>query len=258
MSLPKIMIFRHTISQGKPGMFTELHCHNGMELLYVVSGDMAHVVEGRKYRLGPGDLALVHPSKYHYLEQLSDEPYERYNVHFDPQLHKVDMSKLPKDLEVVYLTDVPFAPGLFEKMDYYQKKMDGPDFEAMLLQMLNELFVSLQLAASAKKQEEASLSPILRKALDYINENLFTITDVNEVADALFISSSYLFHLFRSSLHQTPKKYIKDKRLLAAQRRIRRGMNPTSVYKECGFKEYATFFRSYNTFFGHPPSHDSK
>lgn len=256
--MPDQIVFCHNTSKEKKGRLTDLHCHNGMELLYVVSGDMLHVVEGRRYRVGPGDLILVHPSKYHYLEQLFDEPYERYNIYFDPQLHNVDISALPKELEVVCLHDVPYAQELFEKMDYYQKELDGSVFYEMFLQMLKELFVNLQLAASAKKQEEASLSPILKKALEYINDNLFTIADVDEVAGALFISSSYLFHLFRNSLHQTPKKYITDKRLLAAQRRIRRGMNPTSVYKECGFKEYATFFRSYSAFFGHPPSCDSK
>ena len=165
---------------------------------------------------------------------------------------------MPKGMEVVNLTKVPFASQLFEKMDYYQKELDGKTFEAMLLQMLNELFINLRLSTDAQKQEEASMPLILIRALDYINENLYTITDVDEVADALFISSSYLFHLFRDSLHQTPKKYITDKRLLAAQRRIRRGMNPTAVYKECGFKEYATFYRNYNAFFGHSPSHDSR
>lgn len=258
MQLPDKIYFNHSASQVKPGKFTDLHCHNGIELLYVVSGEMYHIVEGRKYRLGPGDLALVHPSKFHYLEQLSEGPYERYNMHFDPQLHKVDVSALPKGMEVVNLTKVPFASQLFEKMDYYQKELDGKTFETMLLQMLNELFINLRLSTDAQKQEEASMPLILIRALDYINENLYTITDVDEVADALFISSSYLFHLFRDSLHQTPKKYITDKRLLAAQRRIRRGMNPTTVYKECGFKEYATFYRNYNAFFGHSPSHDGR
>lgn len=218
---------------------------------------MVHVVEGRRYRLEPGDLVLVHPSKYHYLEHRSGDIYERYNVHFDPQLCKVDISALPKELEVIKLKDVPFASQLFEKMDYYQKNLEEPVFKELLMQMLKELFINLQLATDAKKKEEATLSPILKRALDYINDNLFTIADVDEVADALFISSSYLFHLFRNSLHQTPKKYITDKRLLAAQRRIRRGMSPTAVCKECGFKEYATFYRSYHAFFGHPPSYDS-
>lgn len=252
------ILYRHSTDVKKPGMLADLHCHNGLELIYVVSGNMAHVVEGRRYLLSPGDLVLVHPSKYHYLECLSSEPYERYNILFDPQLHKIDISSVPKELEVISLLNNPIAMGLFKKMDYYLKELDKQTFETLLQQMLCELFINLQLISNTRKQEGAILSPILKSALEYINDNLYTISGVDEIAAALYISSSYLFHLFRSSLHQTPKKYITDKRLLAAQRRIRRGMNPTAVYKECGFKEYATFYRSYCSFFGHPPSYDSE
>lgn len=258
MSVPEQVFFRHTVSEVKPGKFTQLHCHNGLELLYIVSGDMNHIVEGRRYRLEPGDLVLVHPSRYHYLEQMSESIYERYNIHFDPQLHDVDISQLPKEMEVVNLTKVPFAPQLFEKMGYYQKLLDDATFDKMLLQMLNELFINLQLSADIRKQEEVFLPPVLKGALDYINENLYTISDVDQVADAMFISTSYLFFLFRSVLRQTPKRYITEKRLLAAQRKIRSGMLPTVAFKDCGFNEYATFYRSYCAFFGYPPSRDSK
>jgi AraC-like DNA-binding protein len=200
---------------------------------------------------------LVHPSKYHYLERLSTEPYERYNIQFIPQQHRINVSAVPKELEVISLLNCPIAAALFPKMDYYKRELDPETFEKLLQQLLVELFINLQLVSDARKQEEASLSPILKGALEYINDNLYTISDVEEVASALYISTSYLFYLFRTSLHQTPKKYITDKRLLAAQRRIGRGMNPTAVYKECGFREYTTFFRSYCAFFGHPPSQDS-
>ena len=88
----------------------------------------------------------------------------------------------------------------------------------------------------------------LRKAADMTQE---------EVAGALFISSSYLYRLFRESLHQSPKKYLMDKRLLAAQRKILAGGKPTIVSQECGFREYTTFYRSYCAFFGHSPSMDA-
>ena len=257
MVLHNGMIFRHDTHELGPGMLADLHCHNGIELIYVRSGKLAHVVEGRMYILTPGDLAVVHPSKYHYLEQLSSDPYERYIIQFDPQLHSIDTSFLPKEMEVVRLKDGSVAAELFSKMDYYCDRLDGKLFTTLLERMLEELFVNLQLISGERRQEEGVLSPVLRRALSYINEHLFTITDVEEVAAALYVSSSYLFRLFRTSLHQSPKKYIRDKRLLAAQRKIRRGMNPTAACQACGFKEYATFFRSYKAFFGYPPSQET-
>lgn len=258
MLLPNQIIYRYNTSPGQPGMLADLHCHNQFELIYVTSGDMLHVVEGRKYRLKTGDLALIRPSTYHYLQQLSDVSYTRHIIQFDPERNDVDVSLLPPETEVISLLNNPIASGLFEKMEYYRSGLDEACFGSLLQKLLQELFINLRLFSDTRAQETTILSPILTKALVYINENLFTITDVETVAQALYISSSYLFYLFRTTLHQTPKKYISDKRLLAAQRRIFAGGRPSVVCKECGFRDYTSFYRSYKAFFGHSPSCDSR
>lgn len=245
-------------SQPGAGKFhAELHCHSRFELLYITSGEMEHVVEDRKYSVKAGDLILVRPSMYHHLEQVSEELYTRYNILFDPDRIGVDVSWLPEDMEVISLLNNPIADGLFRKLQYYNA-LEQETFGKLLEQMIYELFLNLQLFSDANHREKIFLSPILTRALTYINENLFTIADVEEVAQALYISPSNLYYLFRNALHQTPKKYITEKRLLAAQRKIFAGNKPTEVYKECGFRDYTTFFRSYTARFGHAPSEDGK
>ena len=252
------ILYRHLSSTDQVGMLAELHCHNKFELLYVSSGEMSHVVEDRKYRIGSGDLVLVKPSTYHYLECLSEQPYQRHNILFDPKQIGVDVSGLPEDTEVISLLNNPIAIGLFQKLDYYHRGLASEEFADFLASVLRELFLNLRIFSNTRHREKTLLSPILTRALDYINENLFTITDVEEIAQALYISPSYLFYLFRTTLHQTPKKYITDKRLLAAQRQILAGGKPTEVYKVCGFRDYTTFFRSYTAYFGHNPSMEGK
>ena len=243
-------------TEGQVGMLADLHCHNKFELLYINSGQMAHVVEDRKYTVCPGDLILVRPSTYHYLEQLTDETYDRHNILFDPAQLGIDVSWLPQDTEVISLLNNPIALGLFQKINYYAQGLAPEEFAEFMASLIRELFFNLRIFSGTQWQKKTLLSPILTRALDYINENLYTITDVDEVAKALFISPSYLFYLFRTALHQTPKKYITDKRLLAAQRQILAGGKPTEVYKACGFRDYTTFFRSYSAYFGHSPSQE--
>lgn len=245
-------------TKGQVGMLADLHCHNKFELLYINSGQMAHVVEDRKYTVCPGDLILVRPSTYHYLEQLTDETYDRHNILFDPVQLGIDVAWLPEDTEVISLLNNPIAIGLFQKIDYYKSGLAPGEFAEFLAMLIRELFFNLQIFSGTQCRKKTLLSPILTRALDYINENLYTITDVEEVAKALFISPSYLFYLFRTALHQTPKKYITDKRLLAAQRQILAGGKPTEVYKACGFRDYTTFFRSYTAYLGHNPSQERK
>jgi AraC-like DNA-binding protein len=77
---------------------------------------------------------------------------------------------------------------------------------------------------------------------------------VGEVASALFVSESYLSRLFRRELHQSPGRYIRDKRLLVARDRIAQGEHPSAVAAACGFSDYTTFWRGYKALFGTPPS----
>ena len=243
---------------GKHGVLADLHCHNRFELLYLISGNMHHVVEDRKYLINAGDLVLVRPSTYHYLERLSDEPYERYNILFNPDKIEVGVSRIPQDMEVISLSNNLIAHRLFRKLEFYRQNLEEKEFSKVLENMLYELFLNLQVFSDTQHREKTYLSPILSKALAYINENLFTVTDIDEVAQALYISPSYLFYLFRTTLHQTPRKYITEKRLLAAQRKINVGKKPTEVYIECGFRDYTTFFRCYTAYFGHSPSNENK
>jgi AraC-like DNA-binding protein len=108
------------------------------------------------------------------------------------------------------------------------------------------------------EQEYSVINPLLSDALAYINRNIFTLKSVKEVSDALFVTESYLYRLFKRELKNTPKKYIQDKRLLYAQKLISKGRRPTDVFEDCGFNDYTSFYRGYVKFFGYPPSRDIK
>ena len=76
------------------------------------------------------------------------------------------------------------------------------------------------------------------------------------ICNELFITKSYLNKLFNLYLKMSPGKYIASKRLSAAQKEIRAGVNPTEVFAKVGFGEYSTFYRSYRAYFGYPPSEE--
>lgn len=247
--------FHHLAGPLPIGNLSSSHCHNHIEVVYIVSGSAILWVEDRKYALEPGDLYLVRSSKYHYIEVLSSTPYERHVLHFLPEV--VQTLDLPEAAETFKLPKTSVAVELFSRLDYYHGTLSETDFASLLPLLIGELFFNLKLSYTAKLHQLPSTAPVLSKALDYINSNLFSIKEIDEVAQALFISSNYLFYLFRTTLHCSPKRYIVEKRLLAAQQMIRGGGNPTSVYADCGFREYSTFYRSYRSFFGYPPSQES-
>ena len=89
-----------------------------------------------------------------------------------------------------------------------------------------------------------------------INSDLFKINSIGEIASKLFVSETYLYKIFKKELKVTPKQYINEKKLLAAQNMILLGRKPTRVYKICGFADYSSFYRNYLKYFKTPPSNN--
>lgn len=169
--------------------------------------------------------------------------------------HSVESARLiPNDIEVINLAGNEIIEDIFRKCDLYYQKSNRDTFEKIFSHLLSELFYNITLFPHPLSETSTTLSPLISKALKYTNNNLCTVTGIEEIAEHLFVSESYLFRLFQKELHQTPKKYIMEKRLLLAQKMIRDGEKPTTVCERCGFGDYTTFYCNYITFLGihHP------
>lgn len=249
------MFFKHKITEKPPLHFFSAHLHNTYELLYFIEGDATHVIEDRKYKLKKGDLIIIPPFKHHFIQIDSSARYERYNILFDAVKHKVEsVSLIPEDVDVINIENNEIAKDIFRKCAFYFENSPEGIFTNLMSSLLSELFYSLYLFPQTLTPKSSPVPPIVSKALEYINENLFTIKDIKELAVHLFVSESYLFRLFKRELHQTPKQHICEKRLLAAQKMISSGEKPSKAALSCGFTDYTTFYRNYTTFFGHSPS----
>ena len=251
------VFFKHEISEDLPCDAYSMHTHNNYELIYFLEGDATHVIEDRKYKLKKGDLILIRPFRYHFIQIDAPSDYERYNILFDVERHGIGSAlRLPEEVEVVNLRTNTLAEDIFRRCELYRRQCDDTDFEQILQHLLNELFFSLELFPQPPSEAGSTLSPLISQALRYVNENLATLQSVEEIAEHLFVSESYLFRRFRAELRQTPKRYVREKRLLLAQRCISEGKNPTAVAEACGFRDYTTFYRNYLSFFGHAPSEE--
>ena len=246
--------FSHKRNEApRSGCFTS-HTHNIFELIYIIEGDITHVVEDKRYKLREGDLVLVRPFCYHFISIDSQKTYERYNIGFNADRISFDISRISDRLNVLNVKDHPRLKEIFSKLDYYYSTFSADEFLDILRGLLKEILYNVSLVES---DEGVHLSnDILTTAIEYINDNLFTIKDVKEIADSIFVTDSYLFKLFKNELHNSPKRYITEKRLLEAQKQLALGEKPSKVFEECGFTDYTSFYRNYVKYFGHSPSND--
>lgn len=249
------ILYAHKLSLKPPKNSYTVHTHGMYELIYFLSGDATCVIEERKYKLRQGDLILVRPLQYHFIQIDGQADYERYNILFDPHRHGIESAlTLSETQEVIHLAGNTVAEDIFRRCDLYRERCDAGTFQKLLTLLLSELFYNIQIFPQKASVREEAVSPLVTKALRYINENIATLTNIDELAQHLFVSKSNLFRCFKKELHQSPKRYITQKRLLLAKLRISQGESPVGVYQAVGFGDYTSFYRNYVSMFGHPPS----
>ena len=234
--------------------YFSIHTHNIFELIYIIEGDVTHVVEDKKYKLREGDLVFVRPFCYHFISIDSQKTYERYNIGFNADRLGFDISRISDGLNVLNVKDHLRLKEIFSKLAYYYSTFSADEFCDIFRGLLKEILYNLSLVESDESVH--SSNDILSGAIEYINENLFTIKDVKEISDSVFVTDSYLFKLFKKELHNSPKRYLTEKRLLEAQKQLALGEKPSKVFDECGFSDYTSFYRNYVKYFGHSPSND--
>lgn len=231
------------------------HSHNTYELVFFEGGDAIYVIEDRKYTLKKNDLVFIRPRRYHYIDMKSNAKYTRINIAFERDFVGKDLlHSIPEGIEVINCPPKSIIAENLKRIDYYRENLGEEDFASVLSGLLREIFYNIALSNQTVSNIPSELSPLLTKALDYINANLYTIKSVEEISRELFITEAYFFKLFKEQLKISPKKYINTKRLLHAQKLIRSGRKPTDIYLECGFETYVGFYKQYLKTFGYPPS----
>lgn len=232
------------------------HFHDVTEMIFFKSGNISYVVGSKKYKLKKNSLVISRPTDWHYISIDGPQEYERYNILYDEKKLPFNIyKKIPADINVIDFSENANVINLFGKMDFYAETLTEENLDRMMKNLIEEIFYNIIIEVSSKGQKMYEhTNPIVSRAISYIDENLLTLSGIEEICNELYITKSHLHHLFKNYLKITPKKYITAKRLAVAQREIYAGKKTTDVCLKCGFSDYSAFFRAYKNHFGRCPT----
>ena len=233
-----------------------MHTHFTAELFYYIEGDSIFHIEGNSYRLQPGDIVLMRPSEAHYIEQAVTAPYERIVLHFDTDL----FNELDPENTLLrpYYDREPGTRNLFRTGSdpkyrvYLNNIVNAKDRLSavanliLLLQQIGKLFLQGNEAEPQPDTPEY-------KIIQYINQNLSKDLSIQNLCGKFFISRAQLCRMVKRITGASVGKYIRIKRMVAAQTLLQQGKKPTEVYTVCGYQDYSTFYRAYLQHFGYKP-----
>ena len=227
------------------------HVHTSYELLFIFRGEGSFLIEDNEYLCRPNSLFLIPPGRYHMMQLSVPKDYERCVINFSSSLLP---PILDKKLCLQQIADESVRE-LFERFDGYTKKYSGQALELLAQSFLTEVLVSVAYD-KGEKIAEAEIPTIVKRAIEYINDNIEAPLSVKTIACALFVSETHLGHVFTKTMNTGLMHYVAIKKMYKARSMLRKGFGVTETCDRLGYKSYPTFLRNYKAQFGITPSQE--
>lgn len=212
------------------------------------------VVNGES--VGPGDGFVVAPGAYHTISSDASDPLRFYWVIVDA---------CGKELfdSAGFLTYKDDGFGLFD-FSFCRENIfrlcrkgmflsgDGP---FVVYGLYGLLFEIVSRCCANHSFDEVSLSPFVKRAMDFIRLNYSKDINVNSIAAELHLSRTHLRRLFLRDLGVTPKEQITRFRLEAATALMSAypEMTSSQIAAAVGYPSYSQFVQAFRKFYGVTP-----
>lgn len=245
-----------------------LHTHDHYEINCILDGTGEFRIDGELIKTVPGSVLMINPGVVHNVVRQSSERYERVYLHINPAFLEslctptTDLASCfrrpsgaiinraitmnPNQLRDL-LTPLLRPPS---KQFGDDIRYDGRFLEAML--KFNEFILTNDGKGDTEilPAPQILFSPVITAALQYIDEHLGDELSLDRIANHCAVNKYYLSRMFRKELDMTVGGFIQHRRLQRSKRLLAQLGSPKLIYKQCGFKSYTHFLRSFQQAFG--------
>jgi len=91
-------------------------------------------------------------------------------------------------------------------------------------------------------------------SIDFIERNIFEPVDIHDIAQASNYSTWHFCRIFRSMVGDSPREYLRKRRLTIAAERLARGESSIlNIALDCQYESHASFTRSFKQLFNMTP-----
>ena len=227
--------------KGWPPMF-----HTHAELLYVVKGSIRTTVDGKLHTLQSGELLVLFPYLPHSYDDAPDA--EAIVILFDPMTVSFDNTLLTKRPLCHYTDGTPY----YSMLDRAVSLLDQGKVKTALGYLnavIGELLEVMQL-----EDADSTTDDITVKILEYCTEHFSEDITIQSVADALYISPSYVSKIFSNKLKYSFREYVNSLRINKAKSLLQHSdKRIVDVMFECGFQNQSSFNRVFRSICGISP-----
>ncbi len=264
---PLLRAFFSTVPKGKRE-YREHH-HIECELSTIISGSGIYSVGKKDYTFSAGDVFLFGGDEVHCITDISDN-FLLLNIQFKPNLLWTDDDALSV-LRIFFARNDRFenkiennahTEKIHEKILLLHRelaeKRDG--YSLMVKYMLYSMLLTLvreynYIDANAEHIYLKNTIKPMKKALDYIDNNLGSNLTLKDIASRASMSPTYFSSVFKKMNSVSPWEYITIKRVEKAIELLRTtNLTKLDIAQRCGFSSSSNFYKAFSKVTGKTPS----
>lgn len=210
---------------------------------HIIRGKGSYTTGTRTYHLKAGDTFLLFPNVESCYRADTDDPWEYAWVGFAGNDAYSMITNTDFTMETPVLNQMDISPELSRKLRAIYE-VNGNTFEDAV-SMTGALYsmMGFLMKHSVKKEKNGNHQfDYVERARKYMEEKYSYPITVEDVAAYTGISRSYLFRLFSSVEHRSPKEYLLDCRIRQACRLLKQtDLSVQSIAHSVGFEDNLYF-----------------
>lgn len=245
-----------------------IHTHDFIELVYILSGEVTHEIDGRQYPLRRGDILFMNLGCTHAF--FSDSEYSYFNILFTPKLLEEGLAPA-NTLALLSLSafnemrnDAPFGKLSFfgrERAEveeiilsmHREYKEKRSHWEQVFGNSLHTLLIKM-LRKTEEGMDQREISQMWQGLSEYIDQNIGQKLTLSSLAEKCFYNPSYFSRSFKEKFGMTMTEYITRKRLDHAKELLAAtDLSIEEISERCGFSDRSACTHAFSKYLGANP-----
>lgn len=251
------------------------HIHDFLELVYTISGDITHKIDGKIYQATPDSIIFINPRQIHSISSQGDVEFvnivikqefiSEYAVDGDTfySIFRFFLSdpkeKISRETQIVQFkgNDAYEVRNLVNFMlTEMNKKRPGYSIalNGYARVLFTKLFRSLQKNNPDENYPKALFFDMMKSLIDYIDSNYNEPITLSTLATKCYFNPSYISREFKKFSGKGFKEYITEKRISEAEKYLSQtDMSIEEIQQKIGFSNKTRFFKEFSRYYNCTP-----
>ena len=245
------------IEQGIPGLGYNYEVLKNAVIHYVTKGYGTFKFNGKVYNLKQGDIfILLKGMQVEYVASI-DDPWEYYWIGFSGSNANEYLNRTSiTDSCVANCEENSKIPQIILNMCEISKTYNPSSSDDILLlkELYSLLYALIEEFPKPFEYKDKELHTYIQDALNFINSNYMHSITVQEIADYVNLSRSYLYKMFIKNLGISPQRYLINLRMYKATLLLKSTKLPIGeVASNVGYSDSLLFSKTFSKHFSMSP-----